>query len=162
MWGSIHLRAKMAFRAETFSKEFWHLEKNFGTKWYFGTQMNRAYVCIGEVLKMKITPWVSQCTFWNWNWMPEREQKLLKISPAQAVKWLKISNRANFEAHSKNGIEFLGSNYNSILLSSFAFNCTPMSCELSKLFHSKTWIFTLTQPFHPDFWLPAPCSAKDD
>ena len=72
----------------------------------------------------------------------------------QVVNWLKISDRANFGAHSRTGFEFLGSNYNSILQSSFAFNCTPISSKLSKLVHSKTWYFTLTQPFHRDFWLP--------
>ena len=45
-YGSIHLRAEMAFRAETFGKEFLHRAKTFGTKWYFGTQMNRPLASI--------------------------------------------------------------------------------------------------------------------
>ena len=31
-FGSIHLRAEMAFRAETFGEEFCHRAKTFGTK----------------------------------------------------------------------------------------------------------------------------------
>ena len=81
-------------------------------------------------------------------------QSLMRPSVAQVVNWLKISDRANFGAHSRTGIEFLGSNYNGILQSTLASNCTPISSELSKLVHSKTWHFTLTQPFHRDFWLP--------
>ena len=34
----------MEFRAETFGKDFWHRAKTFGTKLYFGTQMNRPKV----------------------------------------------------------------------------------------------------------------------
>ena len=85
---------------------------------------------------------------------------LLKDFPkiAQVVNWLEISDRANFGAHSRTGIEFLGSNYNGILQSNLASNCTPISSELSKLVHSKTWHFTLTQPFPRDFWLPVNCS----
>ena len=87
-------------------------------------------------------------------------KKVQILLTTQVVKWLEISDRANFGAHSRTGIEFLGSNYNSILQSSFACNCTPISSELSKLVHSKTWHFTLTQPFHRDFWLPVLCSKK--
>ena len=75
-------------------------------------------------------------------------------SCAQVVNRLEISDRANFGAYSRTGIEFLGSNYNSIIQSNLASNCKPISSELSKLVHSKTWHFTLTQPFPRDFWLP--------
>ena len=78
----------------------------------------------------------------------------------QVVNWLEISDRAEFGAHSRTGIEFLGSNYNGILQSTLASNCTPISSELSKLVHSKTWHFTLTQPLPRDFWLPVFCNVQ--
>ena len=93
----------------------------------------------------------------RWRVGPKKYKKIAKMydrTGPQVVNWLKISDRAKFGAHSRTGIEFLGSNYNGILLSTLASNCTLISSELSKLVHSKTWHFTLTQPFPRDFWLP--------
>ena len=65
--GSLHLRAEMAFRAETFSKEFWHLAKTFGMKCYFGTQMNRPLVLMKS----------SRIEVWH----ASRRSKLVMVAP---------------------------------------------------------------------------------